>query len=93
MSYPEDASVNDAIKSELCSLSYITGDEVAACAISMERNSLLAKIDIKAAYKLVPVFPADRACLGICWKEQVYVDAMLPFGLHSALKISMLWQT
>ena len=87
LSYPEDASVNDAIKSELCSLSYITVDEVAACAISMGRNSLLAKIDIKAAYRLVPVCPADRACLDMYWKEEVYVDAMLPFGLRSTPKI------
>ena len=87
LSYPEDASVNDAIKSELSSLSYITVDEVAACTISMGRNSLLTKIDIKAAYRLVPVCPADRACLGMYWKEQVYVDAILPFGLRSAPKI------
>ena len=87
LSYPEDASVNDAIKFELCSLSHITVDEVAAHAISMGRNSLLAKIDIKAAYRLVPVCPANQACLGMYWKEQVYVDAMLPFGLRSVLKI------
>ena len=87
LSYPEDASINDAIKSELCSLSYITVDEVAARAISMGRSSLLAKIDIKAAYRLVPVCPADGALLGMYWKEQVYIDAMLPIRLRSAPKI------
>ena len=87
LSFPEGASVNDSIESELCSLSYVTVEEVARQAIKMGRNSLLAKIDIKAAYRLVPVCPTDRTWLGMCWNEQVYVDAMLPFGLRSAPKI------
>ena len=78
--YPEDASMNDTIKLELCSLFNITVDEVAARAISVGRNSLLAKIDIKGIYRLLPVFPADHAYLGMCWKERIYVDAMLPLS-------------
>ena len=46
--------MNDAIDSELYSLSYVTVEEVARWAISMGRNSI-GKIDIKAAYRLVPV--------------------------------------
>ena len=53
----------------------------------MGRSSLLAKIDIKAAYRSVPVCPADGALLGMYWKEQVYIDAMLPIRLRSAPKI------
>ena len=87
LSFPDNGSVNDAINPELCSLSYVTVEEVARRAISMGRNSLLAKIDIKAAYRLIPVSPSDRTWLGMCWKDQVYVDAMLPFGLRSAPKI------
>ena len=56
----EGASVNDAIDSELCSLSYVTVEEVARWAIRMGRSSLLAKIDIKAAYRLVPVCPTEH---------------------------------
>ena len=64
--FPEKSSINDAIDSQLCSLSYITVEQVATHAISMGRGSLLAKIDIKAAYRLVPVSPSDRKWLGIC---------------------------
>ena len=53
----------------------------------MGRNSLLLKIDIIATYMLVPVCSADCACLGMCWKEQVYVNIILPFGLYTASKI------
>ena len=49
----------------VCSLSYVTIEEVARRAISMGRNSL-AKIDIKSAYRLIPVSPSDRTWLGMC---------------------------
>jgi len=51
------------------------------------KGSLIAKIDIKAAYRLIPVVPKDRLCLGMKWEEKIYNDAMLPFGLKSAPKI------
>ena len=71
----------------LCSLSYITVEKVAATAISLGKGSLLAKIDIKSAYRLIPVCPYDRKWLGMKWKDRVYVDGMVPFGLRSAPKI------
>ena len=44
----------------------------------------MAKIDIKDAYRLIPVHPQDRRFLGISWQGTVYVDCQLPFGLASA---------
>ena len=35
----------------------------------------------------VPVHPDDRPLLGMKWKDQLYVEAALPFGLRSAPKI------
>ena len=51
------------------------------------RGALLAKLDVKSAYRLILVHPLDRPLLGIEWQGSVYVDGMLPFGLHSAPKI------
>jgi hypothetical protein len=45
---------------------------------------MLAKMDIKQAYRNVPVHPADRPLLGMRWEGKVYVDKTLPFGLRSA---------
>ena len=87
LSYPEGNSVNDAIDPALCSLSYITVDQVAQKALSLGKGALIAKIDIKSAYRLVPVHPNDRRWLGMKWKGEVYIDGMLPFGLRSAPKI------
>ena len=46
---------------------------------------LIAKIDIKSAYHLIPVCPADRKWLGMQAAGQV--DGMLPFGLRSVPKM------
>ena len=42
---------------------------------------------IESAYRLIPVHPQDRPLLAMEWKGKVFIDPMLPFGLHSALKI------
>lgn len=60
---------------------------MASRAILLGRRSLIAEIDIKSAYKLVPVWPPHRHWLGMKWKDKIYVDGMLPFGLRSPPKI------
>ena len=87
LSFPEGLSVNDAIDPKLCTLSYITVDEVAKTAMALGQGALIAKIDIKSAYRLIPVCHYDRQWLGMKWRGLVYVDGMLPFGLRSAPKI------
>ena len=87
LSFPEGKSVNDAIDPKLCSLKYITVDQVAKQAIALGEGSLIAKIDIKSAYRLIPVAPKDRLYLGMNWEGKVYIDGMLLFGLRSAPKI------
>ncbi len=51
------------------------------------RGALLAKCDLKSAYRNVPVHPHDRWLLGMLWDDQLFVDMVLPFGLRSAPKI------
>ena len=87
LSYPKGFSVNDAINPALCSLSYISVDAVAMTAMQLGHGSLLAKIDIQSAYRLIPVHPQDRKWLGMLWDNELYIDCMLPFGLRSSPKI------
>jgi hypothetical protein len=84
LSSPADHSVNDAISKEGSSFSYTSVDNVAEAILSMGKGSLLAKMDIKQAYRIVPIHPQDRPLLGMKWQESIYVDKMLPFGLRSA---------
>ena len=87
LSYPSNASVNDGIDPCLCSLSYTTVDDIALLVAQSGVGSLLAKIDIESAYRLIPVHPQDRPLQAMSWNGQVYIDPMLPFGLRSAPKI------
>ena len=84
LSSPEGRSVNDAIAKELCSTQYTSAAEaVRRCAL-LGRGASLVKLDIKSAYRIVGVHPADRAFLGLKWRGEFYVDTVLPFGLRSA---------
>ena len=87
LSYPIEASVNDGIDSGVCSLSYASVDDAADTIIQLGRDTYLAKLDIKSAYRMVPVHPEDRWLLGMRWKDEVYIDMVLPFGLRSAPKV------
>jgi len=44
----------------------------------------MSKIDLKNAFRLIPVRPEHWNLLGICWRNQIYADTCLPFGLRSA---------
>ena len=87
LSFLPGASMNDGIDPELCTLSYVTVDQVAAIAGELGRGTLLVKVDIEATYRLIPVHPDDRPLLAIQWRSTVYVDTQVPFGLRSAPKI------
>ena len=65
-------------------MSYISVDDVVQRVVSLGRGTLLAKIDIKSAFRLIPVHPADRHLLAMEWKGAVYTDTVPPFGLRSA---------
>ena len=47
----------------------------------------MAKLDLKSAYRMVPVHSEDQHLLGIEWNGALYIDHALPFGLRSAPKL------
>ena len=87
LSHPTGHSVNDGIPSPLCSLSYISVDDAVQNIIKIGRGALLAKVDIKSAFRLLPVHPSDRHLIAMKWNHHIYIDACLPFGLRSAPKL------
>ena len=84
LSAPAGVSVNDGIPKDLYSLQYVTIDDAINMILRLGRGTLLAKIDIRNAFRLCPVRPEDRPLLGIYWRQQYYYDLVLPFGLRSA---------
>ena len=97
LSSPEGCSVNDAIQQELCSVSYASLDHVVQLVQSLGRGTRLAKLDLKEAYRAVPVHPSDQRLLAVSWMDMTYLDKALPFGLRSAPKLfsalidAMMW--
>lgn len=87
LSHPTGSSVNDGIHRQLATMEYITIDDAIQQVMALGPGTLLAKIDIKSAFRLIPVHPADRHLLAMEWKGYVYIDTCLPFGLRSAPKL------
>ena len=87
LSFPKGKSVNDGIPEDLCSLYYITIDDAIQHIIKLGRGTLLAKVDTKSAFWLLPVHPANRYLLGMQWKDKFFIGTCLPFGLRSVPKL------
>ena len=87
LSFPHGNSVNDGIPPELCSLAYASVDDAVEHIPQLGRSTQLVKMDLKDAYRMVPVHPHDQSLLGISWQGRTYIDWALPFGLRSAPKL------
>ena len=87
LSASEGHSINDGIPAGLCSLQYASVHDAVHIIRALGRDAQLIKLDLKDAYRMVPVHPADYPLLGIRWQGCTYIDRALPFGLRSALKI------
>ena len=68
-------------------MKYISIDDAINEILKLGPGTLLAKIDIKNAFRLIPVHPADRHLLTMEWKGSLFVDTCLPFGLRSAPRL------
>ena len=51
--------------------------------LTLGPGAMMAKVDLKSAFYMVPVHPTDWELLGMHWRERFYVDTCLPFGLRS----------
>ena len=87
LSCPHGHSVNDGISPNLASIQYASVDHAVQIILSLGQHTLLVKIDLKDAYRIVPVHPGDHHLLGIAWQGCTYIDRCLPFGLRSAPKL------
>ena len=87
LSAPRGLSVNDGIREDICSLCYASVDQAVSLILRLGQGTTLVKLDLKDAYRIVPVHPDDHPLLGISWEGLTYVDRSLPFGLRSAPKI------
>ena len=73
---------------DLCGLSYITVDDAIQRILTLGPGQhAFGKVGLKSAFRLLLVNPADRHLLAMRWREKIYLDTSLPFGLRSAPKL------
>ncbi|KAL5510801.1 hypothetical protein EMCRGX_G006403 [Ephydatia muelleri] len=87
LSAPEGHSINDYISKDEFNLHYSTIDDAVALLGKFQRGALMAKLDLQAAFRMVPIRPSEWELLGMHWRGQYYVDTCLSFGLRSAPSI------
>ena len=78
LSAPDGSSVNDGIDEKLCSLTYVKVDDITEQVLASGKGSLMAKMDVESAFRILPVHLDDKPLLGMKWKDQLYVDLTLP---------------
>lgn len=97
LSYPYDNSVNSNIPQEFKSVSYETLDDAISLIIEAGQHSLIAKADVEAAFRQLPIHPKSVHLLGFTWRGKFYADRSLPFGLaiscqcYQAFSDSLAW--
>lgn len=84
LSSPRDNSVNDGIDPDEFSVHYSSFDDAVTLIRLLGPGCEMGKMDIRHAFRLCPVRPADWPLLVMYWDNQYYVDTRLPFGSRSS---------
>ena len=73
LSSPHGSSINDFIAKDDYTLHYAFFDEALTLVARYGQGALMAKLDIKDAFRLCPVCLEDRELLGIHWQGKFYI--------------------
>ena len=87
LSQPEGSSINEWIDKDEFSVHYTHFDEATKLVRMAGEGCFMCKVDIKHAFRLLPVHPSEWNLLGYIWEDSYFVDTRLPFGLRSSSRI------
>ena len=76
--------MNDGISREDYSVQYVSIDRAIDAIMRYGTSAQLFKLDVRSAFRIIPVRSEDWPLLGISWQGQYYFDTVLPFGLRSS---------
>lgn len=79
-------SINDLISKDDYSLSYIKLDDAVRIISHLGKGSWLCKIDVKNAFKNLPVRQDQWHLFGIKWQNELFFASRLVFGSRSSPK-------
>lgn len=87
LSHPSGESVNDFIDPRICSVQYTSFDEAIFMLQDLGRHCKLFKIDLRNAFRLLPVRHEDFDLLGFMYDGYYFVDKCVPFGCSISCSI------
>ena len=87
LSYPKGNSVNDGIPDYCSSVKYASVSDAITAIKATGEGCFLAKTDIKSAFRIIPIHPADYSLLGMKFDNLYYFNRCLPMGLSSSCNI------
>ena len=87
LSYPKGSSVNDFIPDYCSTVRYASLGNASQSIKTLGCGCFMAKTDIKSAFRIIPIHPADYSLLGMKWDNMYYFDRCLPMGLSSSCAI------
>ena len=93
LSSPKGKSVNDCILEEFVHVSYSSLEDAIRLICQCGSSPFLAKLDIKHAFRLIPIKPSQYPLLCIKWNNKFFVDRCLPMGARSSAHIFELFST
>ncbi|KIP03136.1 hypothetical protein PHLGIDRAFT_78047, partial [Phlebiopsis gigantea 11061_1 CR5-6] len=81
---PGVLSVNATIDSDDFPTAWGTFADTSALLLTLPPGCMAATFDIRAAYRVTPIRPAQQNALCLCWNGKIYVDRAVMFGLSSS---------
>lgn len=84
LSWPRGTSVNDGIPDSEAAIHYDTFERAVEDMISSGVGSLMAKLDLRDAFRHIPIRADDWRHMGLFWDDKFYYCIVLTFGLRSA---------
>ena len=80
LSFPKQASVNSHIDPVFSAVHYQDLDYCVSLINKLGPNCLIAKADLKDAFRIIPINKEDHRLLGFQWEGAYYYDKCLPMG-------------
>ena len=87
LSYPLGKSVNSYIDPGNCSVQYTSFDKVLNTISEIGSKSLMGRMDISSAFRLLPIHPDDFVLFGFKFDGNYFFDKSLPMGCSASCQL------
>lgn len=75
------------IQEDYCRVKHSSFDSVLEMISSLGKGAKIGKIDIRLAFRLLIINPADFDLIGIKFQDMYYIDKYLPLGCVSSCQL------